>query len=571
MVYLRGSMHFFGFAVDKVRPDRLARHWKSLAGVLAVNVGLAFSLAYLSNRFQHAKGWENFLVALLLASLLLWGGWQLLRREQPPLWLGGLLIGAAALRLTLGALWFLLLPIAGFGSPAERSGYVMADAYSRDRVAWRAAQSDVPLSKLLTGRVYRKVDQYGGLLALSTAYYRLLGGEVHRPLLMVVLAAAFSALAVIFTWGAAKIALGDRVAVLAAGFMAFYPEAVLLGSSQMREAFLIPLVALSLYGLFAWLYTHRWQGVVLCALGLLFTYPFSPPSTALVLFTLVCIIAISGDRKLLRRKPVWLAILSAVVLIALGLWFSWGRFAPDKHNNPFSIATWWFRISAGLQTYLSIQDSGWMQKIARPLPEWARFALVTLYGVSRPLLPAALIAQSAKPFWQAMAIWRAIGWTILLPLLILAPLLALRRCQVLSLSGRQSVLALSVAVWVGILVASMRGGADLWDNPRYRAMLAAPQVLLAAWVWVSYRQRQENWIKHGVVGLGLVLLWFVPWYLRRYAAFAWPVSDFFLTLGLGLISAIIYWGIAWWTGRNRFRKPSNGAGSAAISDAQKPL
>ncbi|GAB4482753.1 MAG: hypothetical protein Kow0088_25740 [Anaerolineales bacterium] len=456
---------------------------------------------------------------------------------------------AAVLRLALGALWFILLPTAGFGSPAERSGYVMADAYNRDRAAWRAAKENVPLSKLIRGRVYRKVDQYGGLLFLSATYYRLLDGDTHRPLLMVVFTASFSALAVLFVWGLGKIAFGERVAALAAWLMALYPEAVLLGSSQMREAFLIPLVALSLYGLLRWLRDLQWQGAVLCASGLLLSYPFSPPSSALVLFTLLSVLAIGGDGGLLRHKRVWLAILLILALIAVGIWFSWGRFAPQKYNNPFSLAAWWFKISAGLQTYLSIHDSGWMQKITRPMPEWARFTLMTLYGVSRPLLPAALIAQSQKPIWQAIAIWRAVGWTIVLPFLLVAPLLAWRSSSKFDPAERRRVLALSVAVWVGILIASMRGGADLWDNPRYRAMLAAPQLLLAAWVWVSYRQRQESWIKHVVIALGLILLWFVPWYLRRYTAFAWPLSDFFLTLGLGLSSAALYGGIVWWLKR----------------------
>jgi hypothetical protein len=551
MVYLHGVMNGLNAPELEDRSSRLTQRWKWLIGGSGMVLGLAFLLASLSNRFQTVEGWHNFLLALGFAGLFLWGGWRLLRGESPPPWLGGLLIGAAVFRLALGALWFGSLPTVGFGSPAERSGYVMADAYNRDRAAWRAANSERPLVKLITGRVYRKVDQYGGLLFLSAAYYRVLDGNTHRPLLMVVLTAAFSALAVIFVWGMGKIAFGETVANLAAWLMALYPEAVLLGSSQMREAFLIPLVALSLYGLLRWQHDHQWQGAVFCAVGLLLTYPFSPPSTALLLFTLMSVLAIGGDGRLLRRKRVWVAILVVIVLIALGIWYSWAGFAPQKYNNPLSLAAWWFKISAGLQTHLSIQDSGWMQKVARPLPEWARFTLMTLYGVSRPLLPAALIAQSASPFWQAIAIWRAVGWTLLVPFLLAAPLLAMRRSSGIEPSERRLVLGFSLAVWVGILVASMRGGADLWDNPRYRAMLAAPQVLLAAWAWVCYRQRQQTWIKHLAIALGIILLWFVPWYLRRYTAFYWPLSDFFLTLSLGLTSAILYSGLVWWLKRRR--------------------
>jgi hypothetical protein len=58
-----------------------------------------------------------------------------------------------------------------------------------------------------------------------------------------------------------------------------------------------------------------------------------------------------------------------------------------------------------------------------------------------------------------------------------------------------------------------------------------------------------------LVGLGLVLAWFVPWYLRRYLHLNWPVSDLFITLGLGLASAVLYWigDWAWESVKNRAR------------------
>ncbi len=62
-----------------------------------------------------------------------------------PKWLLWLVIGAALLRLGLGAVWFVLLPTQGYQSPAEQHGYVMADAYNRDRAAWNLAQSGKPM------------------------------------------------------------------------------------------------------------------------------------------------------------------------------------------------------------------------------------------------------------------------------------------------------------------------------------------------------------------------------------------------------------------------------------------
>ena len=88
------------------------------------------------------------------------------------------------------------------------------------------------------------------------------------------------------------------------------------------------------------------------------------------------------------------------------------------------------------------------------------------YGIFRPLLPAALIADGL-PLWRGVAIWRALGWTALLAMLIYASYLVLRKRQIFETSG-----ALIISNWAVILVASYRGGGALWDNPRYRSAFA---------------------------------------------------------------------------------------------------
>jgi hypothetical protein len=159
--------------------------------------------------------------------------------------------------------------------------------------------------------------------------------------------------------------------------------------------------------------------------------------------------------------------------------------------------------------------------------------MLVLYGIVQPFLPAALIDVTGAPIWRLIAIWRAAGWTLLLPLLVYAPLRALR-------NGNMER-ALSLGVWLVILVASFRGGGDAWDNPRYRLTFAGLQLALAAWAWAEQRRVPDPWLRRVLVGAGLVLLWFVPWYLRRYVHFTWAVVDLFKLLGLGLASAVLYW------------------------------
>src|SRR5574341_67788 len=131
---------------------------------------LSLGLAWVSAGFQNLEGWFSFLLIFLLAAALLAGGWWLVRLESPPRWMLWLLTGAALLRLAAGVLWLFALPAAGYDSPPEQRGYVMSDAYDRDRTAWDLARGDKSLVKAFQG-AYRKADQYGGLLFLSAAVY----------------------------------------------------------------------------------------------------------------------------------------------------------------------------------------------------------------------------------------------------------------------------------------------------------------------------------------------------------------------------------------------------------------
>lgn len=117
--------------------------------------------------------------AVLIAAGILAGGWVLVRKEHPPRWLGFLLIGAAVLRLAAGILWGATLPSWGHATPAEKAGYVMADAFERDQSAWKLAQSNKPLYTAFFNN--RLSDQYGGLLFLSALVYRYLGGQTCHP------------------------------------------------------------------------------------------------------------------------------------------------------------------------------------------------------------------------------------------------------------------------------------------------------------------------------------------------------------------------------------------------------
>jgi hypothetical protein len=229
-------------------------------------------------------------------------------------------------------------------------------------------------------------------------------------------------------------------------------------------------------------------------------------------------------------------------VILLGVWATWGSFAPEGISNPVELVSWWVVKSADWQAHLSERASGWVQKIFDATPPWTHAPMLLVYGVMQPFLPAALSDATGAIIWRGIAIWRAIGWTLLLVFLIYAPVRAVRRIDVHAGGNNiRWVLGLSLVVWLGILIASYRGGGDQWDNPRYREAFAGLQIALVAWVWASQRSRPDPWLRRALVGAGLVLAWFLPWYLRRYIYLDWPVEDLFKTLGLGIASAVLYW------------------------------
>jgi hypothetical protein len=523
-----------------------------VAAALLLLVCLSLALAWVSTGFEGIQNWGSFFLTTLIACGLLAGGWLALRSEALPRNLAFLMVGATLLRLALGVFWYISLPSAGYASQAELRGYVMADAYDRDRGAFDLASSDKPLWEAFQGS-YHRADQYGGLLFLSAWLYRYAGGPTHQPLLVVVITSAFSALSVVFLWAFARRGWNERVAWLAAWGIAIYPEAVLLGSSQMREAFIITLVVAAFYGLVYYWREHSWPGLIWIFVSLALILPFSPPAAGLLMAALA-VVGLAIGKELLnlhitRSRWLWIILAVLFLLIIIGISLTWKQIAPEGMTNPLELMRWWIKKSAEWQAHLTERASGKIQAIFDRTPVWAHLPMLLVYGVVQPFLPATLVDVTAAALWRGVNIWRSVGWTALLALLLYAPLVAFRRKGDARLAR-----GLCIVVWTVILVASYRSGADLWDNPRYRAMFAGPAIALAAWAWVEYRLSADAWLRRALVSIGLVIAWFLPWYLMRYIHLSWPVTDEMKVLGLGIASALLY--CIWdWAGTRKSPPP----------------
>jgi 4-amino-4-deoxy-L-arabinose transferase-like glycosyltransferase len=367
---------------------------------------------------------------------------------------------------------------------------------------------------------------------------------------MIVLTASFSSLAILFTWAFARRLWNERVAGLAAWVLALFPDAIILGSSQMREAFLMTLVAAALYGLVRYRQDRKWSGLVWLFFGLVLMMPFSPPIAGVFLVVII-VIAISMEGWQLFRQPRFWIILAGIAVVAgLGIWLAWERIAPDGISNPISLVSWWFQQSARWQAHFVKRSSPLIRKIFKTTPVWSHTMILMGYGVVQPFLPGALLDQGI-PIWKGIAIWRSIGWTVILPFLIVAPFLLWDQRE-----RRKLTLGLTFVVWMAILIASLRSGGDLWDNPRYRVVFISLMVAMVAWVWYSQRDGRNPWLLRSVIGLGIILAWFFPWYLQRNSLINWPITDVFKTLGLGITSVFLVY--VWIFVRGRSKKvPKN--------------
>jgi hypothetical protein len=185
-----------------------------------------------------------------------------------------------------------------------------------------------------------------------------------------------------------------------------------------------------------------------------------------------------------------------------------------------------------------------VQRIFNRGPRWIRLPFIAIYGVAQPVLPATIF-HPTKLIWMILGFLRGLGWYLLLPLLILSFMAAAGQT---SIKRRNLLLWLSLLAWIWILLAALRGGADLWDNPRYRAILFLWQAVLAGDVWVWWREGRNPWLLRVVLMEGLFLLVFTQWYASRY--YHWGGQLPFvamIALIVGLWGAVI--GIGWWQDR----------------------
>ena len=485
-----------------------------LLGVLGVSLLVGILVPLILPSGTYILSWLATFILLFIVLALLILIWQGAGGGKQLLWM---MVLAFSLRLVLGIFLSWGLPLFGYAEESQQGGYLFYDAFRRDVQSWELASSGASLFKAFSGEFTS--DQYGGLLMISALIYRLLSPDAHRPYLMIILGAGASALGVPFIVAALRRKFNEKTAILGGWMMALYPESLLLGSSQMREPFLIALFALTFWGVITWFEKDRPRrdAVLAIFIGLIGLFLFSSRVAIPVLGAiLVCFwLDYSG-----RSSKKWLQLSGWFVIGATALvigFLSWG----------------WLREAIHWDTLLTIRNSGWVEFALEKVPEWVKTPFVIIYGLFQPVLPAAIV-DPAPWIWRSIGILRGIGWYAMLPFIIYG-FFGVWRVE--DKSRRRLLVWLAVIVWGWIVLSSARAGGDQWDNPRYRTIFLPWMATLAAWAISWVKAKQDRWLGRWLIIEGIFLGFFTEWYISRYYSFIGNLPFWLMVVLIIVLSA----------------------------------
>jgi len=513
---------------------------------------VAAVLAFMDKSGHLLQSWIAYTILLGIGAVSIYGVWKAVKASQK---VTTVALTSFFLRLGIGVALTLLLPIFGYQNNEEHlAGYVYTDAYIRDNQAWSLAVSGDPLTQAFSGQFTG--DQYGGMLALSAFIYRFLSPDAHRPFLILILGATLSALGALCLWKTLRSWFGDKTALLAVWLFTVYPESVLLGSSQMREAIVIPMTAISFYGL-SEIQARNKLGWFWIILSLIFLVPIQPLVSFISIAVLLGIwffdpITLQALKQ--RQTILTIVLLVCLLLVAMLVASSILAKLPSlQGSGPLSVYLTWFQNNFTFQSYILERSSGIFQSVLESVGEQWRWLIILVYGIAQPVLPAIVGDPSAAWIMRIIGFMRAAGWYALALFLVYGALGVFRsRTE----TRRYQLIWISIINWAWIMVAALNAGADQWDNPRYRAILLLWQVILVAWAWEWARSRRDSWLWRWlaveVVFVGL----FTEWYLGRYYPGFIHLDIKLMTLIILLICGMILGGGVLWDHKHNI-KPSS--------------
>ena len=468
-------------------------HKKSpLTTDLLISLGAGIVLGAILSAFSPSPFWHGFLGGTILGWLCLFALLRAWRGTGESRSLGIFMVVAFVLRIGLGIFFMQVLPAAGYDTEVQNAGFVYSDAFVRDAEAFRIASSNSSLITPFTSQL--KSDQYGGLLAMTALVYRIFSPDAARPLLITLLAAFVYTLGMAFFWNLLLVRFNKKIAKIALWIMALYPESVLLGSSQMREPFLIGLGCIAFWAALQW-QESPWKAFIISAVSVVGAILFSVPAGLIIGGMCLAVVLLEWTIQTPTQVNRWtgievLTILGFVAVISGAMWL---------------------QPTMAWDAYLTKIGSGMVDYVLQSVGEKWTIPFVTVYGLLQPVLPAAIFEPSL-PIWTGIGIFRALGWYTALPFLLYA-IFAIKKSRKEDYGWLLVFSGILFFVWV--LVSSARAGGDQWDNPRYRTILLPWMTILISWALQKVKQDHSRWFWRWVAVVGGFVLVFSFWYATR--------------------------------------------------------
>ncbi len=514
--------------------------WKLLLNWVLVSLTLG---AGITSMIESNSFWQGMISTTLLIGISIGVLYLLHRYARGGKTLAWMMLVAFTLRLGIGIWLMQELPVQGYPTDQQKAGYVFFDAFKRDTQAYNLAKSEKPVISTFTKRYAS--DQYGGYLALSMLVYRYLSPDTHRPILMLILSALAGAAVIPFFWLLAKRFLSRSIAVISAWIIVLFPQGVLMGASQMREAWISLFMVIGFWSFLEWISDTHSRKIWLLGIGLVGLLLLSPGFIFLLLILLI------GWWVLEKRKkpiPLW-AVITLIIFVVTGvLILSYGLSRPDQTGNdsPIEVIINWFRNAIAWDMRLSATGSGRLSYLFETLPVVFQFPFILVYGILQPVLPAAIL-DDARWIWNLISSILAAGWYLLLPLLIYA-VFAVRSEKDERL--RAKLIWITVLSWLWIIISSARAGGDQWDNPRYRVIMLPWMAIICSWAWMWAQEQGRFWLNRILLCEGVFLLVFTQWYVSRYLHIFSRLDLKVMILLIFVLMAVIL-ATGWWKEHRR--------------------
>jgi peptidoglycan/LPS O-acetylase OafA/YrhL len=466
------------------------------------------------------RGYLITSLLIFISCVVLYFAWRWAGKEKVLAWM---MVIAFVIRLALAVFLAWGLPRFGYDEPPQKAGFVFFDAYNRESSAWDLSQSDESLTAAFSD-TYGS-DQYGGILALSAAIYRILSPDAFRPVLLSILSAGVMALGLPFFYSITKQNFGVAAALWGGWAFALFPEGILLGAAQMREPFMILFFVMAFWGAAQLRDRTKIRSAIfyslIGALGLiLLSYRVAIPVLAAILLWFWVESSVGAKKK-------WVALSGWLGIVLLGM------------IAYFIFRNWIIEVFRW-DALLTFRASGMIQAQLERLPRAFHLPFIVTYGIFQPVLPAAIV-DPAPWIWRGLAIIRALGWYSLLPFLIYA---LFRVWKLEKSSKRRWLILFILIVWFWVMISSLRAGGDQWDNPRYRTIFLPWMALIFGWVIDHVSQKKDAWLYRILMVEGIFLFFFTAWYVDRYYLPNFSLNFLLIVALIFIFSVLIFvWGM----------------------------